>query len=259
MKEKETVQSLDRAFGVLNIFTFERPELTLSEIASAVSLPMSTASRLLTSLLQVGALRKDGKTYSLGYKLFHLGSIAALQFDMGTIVEPMMKELADLTGERVTLSVLSDKQRVCIKLIKSKKLVDQQITVGEPQPLYAGSVGKVLLAYQSDDYIEEYFHSVALEPMTPNTITDINLLKRDFIKIRADGYCFSQGERISHAYSASAPIFNIDGKIAACLSIAGIRLEDDPPIDPDYLTNLVCNVAKKASMEQGYIKYNATH
>jgi DNA-binding IclR family transcriptional regulator len=226
--------------------------MTLSEIAEAVDLPVSTAARFISTMLQDGYLKKDGRNYYLGHKLFYLGSIAALQFNMDRTVEPIMKELAAVTNDYVSLNVLSQYHRVCVKKVEGDASIRMFVKVGEPLPLYAGSAGKVLLAYQPEEYWDEYFALVKPKPLTPNTETDVDKIRQALKKIRVDGYCLTIGERISGTISVSAPIFDKDRTVKACLTIGKVRLDEED--NECYLAEIVKMAAQKTSTEMGYIK-----
>jgi len=248
---RENVQSLSRAFAVLEAFSFDKTEMTMSEIASAVDLPVSTTARLLSTLVEGGYLKKNERKYYLGYKLFYLGNIASMQFNLDRVIEPIMQDLVNETGDLVSLSVIANYHRVCIKKIEGTSLIRRHINVGEPQPLYAGSGGKVLLAYQGETYWDEYFSVVKLDKLTPNTEIDPPRIRETLRQIRKDGYSLSFAERIIGSISASAPIFNKEGVIEACLTVGVVSLSST--LDTQKLVELVRQGTSRASKEIGYL------
>ena len=64
-----------KAFTILEVFTGERLELSMSEIARATGLPSSTVHRLIQDLVKWGGLERtvDGR-YSVGIRLWEIAA-----------------------------------------------------------------------------------------------------------------------------------------------------------------------------------------
>ena len=59
------------------------------------------------------------------------------------------------------------------------------ISVGTRFPAYATSMGRVLLAGQSDEWLDGYFASVELRRLTARTVTDVDALRAELLLVRA--------------------------------------------------------------------------
>lgn len=83
-------RSLERALQIMTAFSSERKVLGLAQLSEALSLPKATVFRLCATLIKCGFLRQDQelKQYSLGVKLFELGSIVASSFSLRGIASP---------------------------------------------------------------------------------------------------------------------------------------------------------------------------
>ena len=215
------VQSIHRAFSIIESFSDEQPRLSLTEIAEKTGLTKTTALRLIGNLVDLGYLKADGKTYFLGLKFLTLGSIAANNQDSMEEIIEVMTFISENLGEHVALNALIDDMRVPIKLIESKHPVTTRISVGKAYPLFAGSAGKTLLAFQSDDYISRYLDTVPLEKLTEITITDKQEILDCLKTIRRDRMYFSIGERVDNVWSCSVPVFSFDGSVSYCLTTGG--------------------------------------
>ena len=247
MKEKVGGTSIRRALKVLSAFSVEEPFLGVSEIARKVDLPKSSAHWLLQVLQEEGYVCQDSKTnkYRLSVKLFHLGSIVTNTMNINYVAGSVMERLRDITGETVNLYVLEGFERVCIKQVEGIHLVRQVVHLGQKVPAYCGAAGKVLLAWQSDGFIEKVISHTQLKPLTKNTISDAALFKKELAKIREEGYAISYGERDIEVVAVAAPIFDGEGKILASLSISG-------PISRFDITQQVVDVVKSAAKEISY-------
>jgi DNA-binding IclR family transcriptional regulator len=96
-------------------------------------------------------------------------------------------------------------------------------------PIHAGAMGKVLLAFAEPAERAEILDQALLVAVTPATITDRAVLERELDAVRARGYAVSQGERAAGVAGISAPVFDGDHRVVASLSILGPedRMTDD--------------------------------
>ena len=99
-KEPFYNRSLERALQILNAFTGERKLLTLSQLAEILSLSRATVLRLCSTLVTYGFLNQDtaSKEYSLGLRLFELGSIVFHSFSLRKTAAPFLDQLAPEVG-----------------------------------------------------------------------------------------------------------------------------------------------------------------
>lgn len=93
--------------------------------------------------------------------------------------------------------------------------------VGAGIPAYCTGVGKVLLAWQSPQVIEEFLQKEPLMPITRNTITDIDQFRQELTTIRQQGFAVDRGEALIETGCVAAPIWGADGEIVAAISISG--------------------------------------
>ena len=100
-----TYQSADRVLQLLKSFDDTRVELGVAEIARALDVHKSTASRLAAALERAGFLARAGKRYRLGVEVIRLGAIALRSFDLVAMMQPGMEKVSQQTGETVNLAV----------------------------------------------------------------------------------------------------------------------------------------------------------
>jgi len=171
--------------------------------------------------------------------------------DINYVAQPVMERLRDITEETVNLYVLDGFDRVCIEQAEGVHLVRQVVRLGQKIPAYCGAAGKVLVAWQPEDFIERLISHTRLKPLTKNTISDVVLFKKELAKIRMQGYAVSHGERDIEVAAVSAPVFDEEGKILASLSVSGpvSRFEITPQV-----IEAVKNAASEISYQLGYSK-----
>lgn len=219
----EQLQTLNRAIAVLDCFSQEHGELGVREIARMVNLSSSATGRLLSALKELGVLSQNPDThaYSMGPRVLTWAGVYNSVLGVRNLALPAIQELHESTRETISLYVLDGEDRVCIERLESPQTVRMVTRVGRRLPLYAGSAGKVMLAFLPYERQESLLNSMTLAPLTPKTITNRAALTRELQKVREQGYAVSYGEWIEDAAGVAAPIFDQDGEVVAALSISG--------------------------------------
>jgi len=218
-------QLLARAIRVLELFTPDAPTWSTSEISGVIGLPKSNVYRIVRMLQQHEYLSQDpeSKRFRLGSGAMALGWRALESSDIRHIARPVMRRLAEETGETVLLTVLSeDRSRsVCIDRIDSPHSVRLILEVGRRIPLHAGASSKVLLAYLPEDEIERVVAASGLPRVCRNTITNGARLLRHLEEIRRAGYALSCEETDEGAAGVASAVLRPDTQVVAALGIAG--------------------------------------
>lgn len=220
-EKKGVLLTVSRAMDLLNCFSYEKPEWSLSELSRELKQPKSVVSRLLSTMKEGNFVEQSNRTkkYQLGIAIFHLGAVAESHMDLRRQAYDSMLSLAEATSETVLLSILHNNSSVCVEKIDSPHTVKVMAEVGRRLELYAGAPHKMLLAYYSHEELEKVLPE-KLETYGPNAPKDKVSLKEQLELIRKRGYAISQEERSSGVGSISAPIRNKDSRVIASLSLA---------------------------------------
>jgi len=253
-KRSETVKSVERALDILLAFTEDAPQLSLPEICNKLKLPKSTVYRLITTLQGRGFMEHNefsGK-YQPGSKLLKLSNVLIKNFNLRENALPIMMELRDACGETINLYAKKNLDRVCIEQVEGSHLVRRFAVIGDILPLYCGASGKVLLAYQTEVEIEKVIKETQLKPWTSKTITVSEDIKQELVKIRNQGYAYSNSEREEGVASVAAPIKNYTGMVTAAICISGPDSRFTKENVEQY-TSLVIGAAEKISRNLGYM------
>lgn len=194
---------------------------TLDEIADIVGLTRSNTHRTLQTLAHAGYVRRDPETgnYGCTLKLFELGARLLGGVDVRRLAPPFLRELSRLTGETVHLSVLDGLDVVYIDKIDSAQPLRAYSTVGGRAPAYAVATGKILLAFQTHDYIEHYGDAITRH--TEDTHVSLLALKQELSDAARIGYAINRGEWRQGIGGIAAPVFNGLGKVVAALGVSG--------------------------------------
>jgi DNA-binding IclR family transcriptional regulator len=210
---------LGKITQILDAFSLARPSLTLGEIQQATGMPTSTVQRLVTNMVAQGLLDRSGDQVRIGVKLAYWAAPAVKGVDVLTIVNPVLREIRDATGETACFFREEQGYRVCVALAETRHALRRDMYVGKLLPLHAGSAGRVLLAW--DDELAERILSHPLEPITGATVTDPELLRELVAQTRKDGYAITTAEREDGSSGLSAPVFDSSTQLVGALAISG--------------------------------------
>ena len=254
----EKMQTLERAIAIMDCFSQEQPELGVREAARLIHLSSSTTGRLMSALKDLGLLSQNPKThtYSLGGKVLSWSGVYTSNLDVRTLALPAIEELHRITQETISLYVIEGNDRMCVERLESPQNVRIVARIGRRLPLYAGSAGKVLLAFLPPDRQDEIINTTIFTPLTSKTIVDQAALRDELVKIHAQGYAISYGEWLIDASGIAAPIFNQNGEVTAALTISGPSQRFTEQTMTGYIP-LVTRVAGEISREMGFRKLKA--
>lgn len=220
VESSDYINSLARGLSVINAFSVESPELTLSEVAEAVGLARATARRILLTLVELGYAEQRGRNFSLLPKTLDLGYAYLSSLRLPNLAEPYMEKLVAEVHESSSMSVLDGHDVVYVARVPTSRIMTISLAVGSRLPAYPTSMGRVLLAGLSDEDLDRYLASVKFAPLTGRTITDAGLVRSAIDKVRSQGYALVDQELEDGVRSVAAPIIGSRGRVLAALNIS---------------------------------------
>lgn len=217
-------QSLVRALELLGCFDFDRQELGLAELTRTSGLPKATVHRLATTLVFSRFLNQDPefKRYSLGPKLFELGSVASASFSLRRIASPHLKRFNFQRVRTVLFGVLQDDDLVYVDKKEGTSGVRLGSEIGRHRPPHFGMLGQLLMAYIPEGEVDRLLKKSPLQPFTQKSITDPETFREKLRKIRRQGFVIEDGEAHEGISGVAAPIRDFTGKVIAALGVAFI-------------------------------------
>ena len=204
-----------KLLDVLDAFSRDRRALSLSEVARAIDVPLSTAHRLIAELCAWGGLeRQDDGRYRIGLRLWELGALAPRALGLREAALPFMEDLYEVTHENVQLAVRDETEVVFVERFAGRNAVTVYTEVGGRFALPPTGVGLVLLAAAPAE-LQEQVLAGPLKRYTPWTITDPGQLRRVLADVRRSGVAVSDRQVTADAVSVAAPITERDTVVAA--------------------------------------------
>ncbi len=214
------VQSLERGLSVIRAFDADNPRLSLSEVAAVTGLSRAAARRFLHTLVHLGYMHNNSGRFSLRPKILELGYAYLSSLTLPEVAMPHLEELVEQIRESSSVSELDGEDVVYIARVPTKQIMRVTISVGTRFPAYATSMGRVLLAAQTDEWLTGYLASVSLHGMTGRTTTGAGSLRQELRKIRSRGWALVDQELEEGLRSLAAPIRDADGTVVAAVNIS---------------------------------------
>lgn len=248
-----TVKSLVKALNILEVLADEEPPYTLTELSRRLHLHVSTVHRLLVNLVRHGFVEEDTVSggYQLSYRVLRMGLRVLDRLDFRRAALPLLHDLNLRTKEIVHMAILQGTQAISIERFESPQPVGLDARLGRVMPLHCTGVGKTLLAYQSEDFLNQLAHSPGLTRMTAHTLTGLPQLRKELERIREQGYALDQEEVVEGLRCVSGPVFNHTGQTIAAFSVSGPAMRMTPARVSE-IAQMVRETSQQISYRLGY-------
>jgi IclR family transcriptional regulator, acetate operon repressor len=217
------VQSLDRAFAVLEAVADAGGTARIVDIAERTGLPQPTIHRLARSLVANGTLRQEqSRSYSLGPRLIRLGDRAAHL--LGSWAMPHLGRLATEIGETANLAMFEGDAVVYVAQVPSVHSMRMFTEVGRRVDAHSTGVGKALLCQLRDDEVRALVQRTGMTAQTPRTRVTVEALLADLAEVRERGYALDDGEQELGVRCVAVPLVGAPRRAAVSVSGPSSRL-----------------------------------
>jgi len=222
-RQRVGVQSLGRAFAILEEIARHREGVGLADLSKLVGLHNSTTFHLAKTMVSLGYIRreKDSKRYRVGRLLFALAASALDEIEMVNVATPALEDLSRETGESSHFAVRMGDAVVVIARTSGPGAFHLTDRVGVLRPAHCTALGKVILASLRQDQLERFLARVELKPSTAHTITESPVLLREIAEIRRSGIAYDDGEFNLEVRCVAVPVKDFTGQIIGALGISG--------------------------------------
>jgi len=222
-RQRSGVQSLGRAFSILEEVARHRDGIGLAELSKQVGLHNSTAFHLAKTMVSLGYIRqeRDTKRYRVGRPLFALAASALDEIEMVNLATPIMEDLSRETGESSHFAVRMGDAVVVIARTSGPGAFQLTDRVGVVRPAHCTALGKIILAALRPDQLKRFLERVELKPSTKKSITEPAVLLREIAEIRRSAIAFDDGEFNPEVRCVAVPVYNFTGDVIGALGISG--------------------------------------
>jgi len=245
------LQSVKNGLRILRLYTLERPEWGVTEIAASLGLNKSTASRLIGDLCREGYLEKNAFTgkYKLGLALLGLSGVVQSTLEIARESMDILERLAVTLQEAAHISIVEKANVTYLCKVDCKHPVRLMSHVGRLNPACCTSSGKVLLAELEEAEVRELYAD-GLPVMGPNCVKTIGELLEQLRIVREQGHAVCIDEMHEDSVSVGAPIRDFTGRVIASVSVVGPRSRVTPERIPEF-ARAVMDAGKEISRRLG--------
>lgn len=218
----QMVQTVHKAVQILNLFSLERPEWGVNEVARQLVLSKSSTSTLIGTLAREGLLRRMSTgRYRLGWHIMALTQMLLATTEFRTEARAVMERLVARFGETVHLAAFESGQIIYIDKLQGTRAVLVSVTgIGVRLPAHCSGVGKCILSHFPREKVLYILESQGMPALTPNTITDAEKFLIELEQVRTQGYAYDQEEAVMELCCVAAPIRDHTGDIVAAMSLS---------------------------------------
>ncbi len=250
------VQALERALDILECFSFQNRQLSLTDVVNSTGLNKTTAKRLIANLTARGYLQQDPQTklYQLGMRLFEMGGIVFSSFSLRQAAAYPMTQLQTQTGATVLLGVRMQEELVYIDKREGDGMIRISSDIGWRRPLHYGMLGMILLASLDTKEVRRILKNTPLQAHTPFSITDPDAFSLRLEQIRDQGYILEKEEAVEGVFGIAAPIRDYSRQVIAALGIALPLSSSIRKKESSQLIEKVKNTSETISSDLGYLK-----
>lgn len=224
-KQPQYINSIIRALNILELYeTLDVEYLGIAEISKELGLQKTTVFNIVKTLLHKGWLIQDSPNgkYKLGSRVLHVSNMVTKNLSIGELILGEMHRLRDLYNEDIVLTAMINKVPICVEKVQSSNILRMTSQVGHVSSMTRGSTGKVLLAWQPENFVKETLDR--LFPSTKEGRDARDHLEAELKMIRSQGYCISISEQDEGVASVTVPIRNGNGVAEYSLAIIGSEM-----------------------------------
>ena len=220
---RNVVNSLAKGLRILEAFSAERPELTLSEVASLAGLDPGTAFRMLNTLVMLGYLSRipESKRFRLTLKVVDLGLHAIARADLREIARPILRSIVGEVNEAASLGVLDGADILYVERVRAGLTrIGVDIRIGTTIPAFWSTIGEALLACLPR---AELARVLAMKPRAgafPHKPMNYAEIEERLASVREDGYALRDSYFGSGLRVLAVPVLDVDGYPLAAISVA---------------------------------------
>lgn len=189
---KEVIKSAGRSLEVLELFRDVKKPLRLTDIAEALSLPQSSASMLIRSLIKMGYLVRYDRCYAPSMRITLLGSwLNDSMFQTGNLMS-LIEEISKLTGDTVILATRNNLLVESLAVVSGLMDNIKHTRPGDSRPLTLATMGHMILSTMSNNEVESLVMRINAEQKKPERRVKVQSLIPVLDRIRQDGYGYGE-------------------------------------------------------------------
>jgi IclR family pca regulon transcriptional regulator len=221
-RSRDFNQSLARGLDIIESFGAQARTQTVSDVAVNTGLTRATARRFLLTLVDLGYVVTDGRSFALAPRVLGLGYSFLSGLGFPSVALPHLERLVAEVDEASEGSILDGHDVAYVARVPGSKRMTISATVGSRMPAHATAMGRVLLAGLSDEDLDHYLATARLRPFLPRTTIDPDGLRQRILSARADGYALVDQELEDGLIAIAVPIHDRVRRVVGAINLSAL-------------------------------------
>lgn len=228
-RQSNGASAISRVVKLLDTFTFEAPFLTLSEISERSGIPLSSAHRIVSELVEHGLIeRMPDRSYRVGNRLWEMGSRTPGALGLREIALPYLHAIQSRVRQHTQLLVRSGLDVLVIERLSARDAVVNASIVGGRIPLQHSSSGIVILAHTEEDLVPDIVRR-GLSPITAGSLRTEEQLRDAVALAKRQGYAMSEGWIFEESRGLAVPVRGSQDVVVGTVGV--VVPNDGSPVD----------------------------
>ncbi|WP_337063459.1 IclR family transcriptional regulator domain-containing protein [Kineococcus sp. G2] len=213
------MQAFARGLAVIRCFDAEHPELGVADVARRTGTTRAAARRFLLTLLDLGYVSTDGRTFRLTPRVLDLGYSYLSSLSLPDLAQPHLERLSAQLQESCSVSVLDGGDIVYVARVATRRIMSAAITVGTRFPAHATSMGRVLLAELDPADAARRVEGTHPQALTARTLHETAPVLAELQRVRSQGFALVDQELEDGVRSVAVPLHR-DGAVVAAVNVS---------------------------------------
>lgn len=212
--------SLARGLEVIQAFTPQRRQMSISQISQKTGIPRAAVRRCLYTLGKLGFVyAEDGKYYQLRPRILSLGHAYLASTPLAKSTQPVLKHLSEMLNESCSIATLDGDDILYIARASSSRIMTIDLDIGSRLPAWSTSMGRILLSYLPEEQLNDFLGRITMIRYTPQTGDSVSKLREELKRVRQQGYALNDQELEMGLRSIAVPLVNPEGTVVAALNV----------------------------------------
>ena len=253
-KKSYVIQSVSNALNLLEEFKGDRDELGVTELSKRLNLHKNNVFRLLATLEAKGYIEQNKATenYRLGVKSLELGQTFIKQLGLVRQAKPFLREIVEKCNEMAYVGIIRQNSVIYLDVEEANQMVKVDNRVGWRIPIHCTAIGKVQVAYSSEEELEKLGILDEMERCTANTIVDRGEFLKHLKAVAKQGYAVDSEEYNLGVRCVGVPLRDYTGRVVAGISVSGPSFRMTDEVLKKGIIPVVREVGEKVSKRLGF-------
>ncbi|WP_254869528.1 IclR family transcriptional regulator [Thalassospira lucentensis] len=228
---RKGIQSVEVSGVIISALCDFKFPVALKDLAAAVDMSPAKVHRYLASLVRIGLAWQDDQTglYGLGPMALRMGVSAIERNDVVMRAGRLLRKLAIELRSSGHLAIWGERGPVLIRTEHGGPPIISTMGLGTVMPLLRSATGQAFLASMPRSAIEHVIHAeqdilhwddATVDQLIANT--------------RARGAAVIEGDIVPGLSAISAPVYNLDGAVACCVTLMNPKVDYFQPGHPAF-------------------------